>query len=304
MHHRIRGLAPRWPVDQGAPGGASHRQKNRRGLPEQAIERLLQSQGLGWQDVDAYVFGGHGSYANTTSTTNEGANRMRGYKAVAGFGGQIKQLLQKAPARRLVHHQRRERHIERLLAHGVDRQKVFTIEHHRCYASTAYFGRPIDEDALVITVDGAGDSLCATVSCPSPEDGSSASPRSMKEHSIGNSGRSSRRSWAWFHGTRIQAHGHGAYASGDRVEKAKLFSSAFELSDGTWRRAPGVPNSTFAYGFGGIDWSSPASTTHLRASELHGVPHAWVQGWLQKTGRRKLPLRRCLRERQAEQDHR
>ncbi len=270
------------------------RQKNRRGFPEQAIERLLQSQGLRWQDVDAYVFGGHGSYANTTSTTNEGASRMRGYKAVAGFGGQIKQLLQKTPARRLVHHQRRERHIERLLAHGVDRKKVFTIEHHRCHASTAYFGRPVDEDALVITVDGAGDSLCATVSLPKPGGRLERIASIHEEHSIGN---------LWEVITALMGMvpmeheyklmGMAPYASGDRVEKAKqLFSSAFELTDGTWRRAPGVPNSTFAYEF----WRNRLEFTRFDyicaglQSFTEEFLTAWVQGWLQKTGRRKLRL--------------
>jgi carbamoyltransferase len=270
------------------------REKNRRGFPEQAIGHLLKSQGLGWQDVDAYVFGGYGSYADTTTKTNEAANRIRGYKMAAGWSGQVKRLLQKTPARGLVHHWRRERQIERLLAHGVDRARIFTIEHHRCHAATAYFGRGIDEDALVITVDGAGDSLCATVSLPRPGGKLERIATIQEEHSIGN---------LWEVITALMGMvpmeheyklmGMAPYASGDRVEKAKeLFSSAFELSDGIWRLAPGVPNPTYAYEF----WRRRLEFVRFDyicaglQSFTEEFLTEWVRRWLQKTGRRKLRL--------------
>jgi len=270
------------------------REKNRRGFPEQAIDRLLKSQGLSWQDVDAYVFGGYGSYADTNSRTNESANRIRGYKQAATLSGQVKRLLQKTPVRRMVHRWRRERQIERLLAHDVDRQKIFTIEHHRCHAATAHFGRGIDEEALVITVDGAGDSLCATVSLPRPGGRLERIASINEEHSIGN---------LWEVITALMGMvpmeheyklmGMAPYASGDRVEKAKqLFSSAFELSDGTWRRAPGVPNPTYSYEF----WRKRLEFTRFDyiCAGLQNFTEEflteWVRSWLKKTGRRKLRL--------------
>jgi len=270
------------------------REKNRRGFPEQAIGRLLQSHGLRWEDVDAWVFGGFGSYADTTSRTNESANRIRGYKAAASLAGQVKRLLQKTPVRRLVHHWRRERHIERLLAHQVDREKIFTIEHHRCHAATAHFGHGVDLDALVITVDGAGDSLCATVSLPRPGGQLERIATIHEEHSIGN---------LWEVITALMGMvpmeheyklmGMAPYASGDRVEKAKrLFSSAFELSDGTWRRAPGVPNPTYSYEY----WRERLEFTRFDyicaglQSFTEDFLTEWVRGWLKKTGRRKLRL--------------
>lgn len=270
------------------------REKNRRGFPEQAISILLEAHGLAWKDVDAYVFGGYGSYPDTTSKGNESANRIRGYKAAASFGGQVKRLLQKTPARRMVHRWRRQRHIDRLLSHQVDPQRIFTIEHHRCHAATAHFGSGVAEDALVITVDGAGDSICATVSLPTAGGRLERIASIHEEHSIGN---------LWEVITALMGMvpmeheyklmGMAPYASGDRVEKAKaLFSSAFELSDGRWQRKPGVPNPTYSYEF----WRNRLEFMRfdyicagLQAFTEEFLTE-WVRGWLKKTGRRKLRL--------------
>jgi carbamoyltransferase len=270
------------------------REKNRRGFPEQAIGRLLESHGLAWQDVDAYVFGGYGSYADTTSGSNEAANRIRGYKEAAALGGQVKRLLQKTPVRGMVHRWRRERQIGRLLAHGVDRKKVFAIEHHRCHAATAHFGRGVDEEALVITVDGAGDSLCATVSLPRPGGKLERLATIHEDESIGN---------LWevitaYMGMVPMEHeyklmGMAPYASGDRVEKTKrMFASAFEQADGVWRRAPGVPDTTYSYEY----WRRRLEFTRFDyicaglQSFTEEFLTEWVRGWLKKTGRRRLRL--------------
>lgn len=270
------------------------REKNRRGFPVQAIARLLESEGLRWQDVDAYVFGGYGSYADTPPGVNETAKRIRSYKAASGWGGKAKELLQMTPARSMVHRWRRGRHLQQLQAHGVNPGKVFTIEHHRCHASTAHFGRGIDEDALVITVDGAGDGLCATVSLPRPGGRLERIATIAERHSVGN---------LWEVITALMGMvpmeheyklmGLAPYASGDRVEKAKqLFSSAFELSDGTWHLAPGTPNPSFAYEF----WRKRLEFTrfdHVCAGLQNFTEEfitAWIQGWLRKTGRRRLRL--------------
>lgn len=270
------------------------REKNRRGFPEQAIGHLLAARGARWQDVDAFVFGGFGSYADTPLGTNQTAKRIYSYKAASGLGGKAKQLLQMTPARDLVHRWRRERHIQRLEGHGVARGRIHTVEHHRCHAATAHFGRGVDEDALVITIDGAGDSLCATVSLPRSGGRLERIASVHERHSIGN---------LWEVITALMGMvpmeheyklmGLAPYASGDRVEKARqLFSSAFELTGDTWRLAPGIPNPTYAYEF----WRKRLEFTrfdHICAglqAFTEAFITAWIQGWLRKTGRRKLRL--------------
>lgn len=269
------------------------REKNRRGFPEAAIQRLLDMHGLGWQDVDAYVFGGHGSYPESSSNDDRTA-RIRGYKEVSGLRGQLKQLLQKTPARTWVWKRRREGQIQRLLAHGVDRKKIFSIEHHRCHAATAYYGPGAQEDALVVTIDGAGDTLCATVSLPMPGGQLKRVATVDEKHSVGN---------LWEVITALMSMvpmeheyklmGMAPYASGERVEHAKrLFRSAFEISDGKWQLAPGVPNPTFAYEY----WRKRLEFVRFDyiCAGLQEFTEEflteWVQGWLRKTGRRKIRL--------------
>ncbi|MBI4294806.1 MAG: hypothetical protein HY669_01400 [Chloroflexi bacterium] len=46
---------------------------------------------------------------------------------------------------------------------GLDRTETVFIEHHRAHAACAYYPRPWDDETLVLTLDGAGDYLSATV---------------------------------------------------------------------------------------------------------------------------------------------
>jgi carbamoyltransferase len=47
---------------------------------------------------------------------------------------------------------------------GISDREVFFIEHHLSHAACAYYNRPWDDTTLVLTLDGAGDCLCSTVS--------------------------------------------------------------------------------------------------------------------------------------------
>ena len=62
-----------------------------------------------------------------------------------------------------------ERHqrsvLEQLARLGIDPGRVSFIDHHTCHAAMAYYGYGnMDEKVLVLTNDGEGDGLCATVS--------------------------------------------------------------------------------------------------------------------------------------------
>src|SRR5262249_47652748 len=47
---------------------------------------------------------------------------------------------------------------------GFDPKKVKVYDHHDCHAASAFYTRPNSAPALVVTCDGNGDGLCATVS--------------------------------------------------------------------------------------------------------------------------------------------
>lgn len=268
--------------------------KNQSGYPGHAIARLLQIEGLEWNDVDAWVFGGFETYSEIGLTEGDRSDRIRSYKFMLNPMGQVKRVLRNTPLRAWLHRRRREGHIQQLLAKGVSRDRIHSIDHHRCHASTAYFGLGADPDVLVITVDGAGDSLCATVSIPEANGKLKRLATIGESHSIGNM-------WAVITALmsmvpmehEYKLMGMAPYASGKRVDDAKvIFQSAFQSSDGVWRRAPGTPDLMFSYNY----WRKRLEFTRFDyiCAGLQNFTEefltSWVRGWLKKTGRRKIRL--------------
>jgi len=46
---------------------------------------------------------------------------------------------------------------------GIESKEIMFVEHHFAHAACAYYQRPWDDETLVLTLDGAGDGLCASV---------------------------------------------------------------------------------------------------------------------------------------------
>lgn len=270
------------------------RLKNQSGFPERSIERLLAMEGISWRDVDAYVFGGRETYTELGLKQGDRSARIRSYKEMTGPLGQVKQVLRHTPLRAGVHQRRRKEHLRTLTDRGVDPAKIFEIDHHHAHASTAYFGPGADPNALVITVDGAGDGLCATVSVPEAGGRLKRLAAIEEKHSIGNL-------WAVITALlgmvplehEYKLMGLAPYAGGDRAEKAKeLFRGAFQVSDGAWRLAPGVPDMNFSYEY----WRKRLEFTRFDSvcAGLQGFTEEclteWVRGWLRTSGRSALRL--------------
>ena len=269
--------------------------KNQGGYPGQAIGRLLDLEGLEWKDVDAWVFGGYETYSEPGMKEGDRSVRIQSYKNMLRPMGQVKRLLRHTPMRKKVHGKRREAQVQELLAHGVSRDHIHSIDHHYCHAATAYFGCGADPGALVISVDGAGDSLCATVSIPEADGKLKRLATIGESHSIGN---------LWSVITALMSMvpleheyklmGMAPYAGGERVDKAKaIFRSAFQTAEnGTWSLATGVPDMMFSYEY----WRKRLEFTRFDCicaglqSFTEEFLTAWVQGWLRKTGRRKIRL--------------
>jgi carbamoyltransferase len=269
--------------------------KNQSGHPSQAIRVLLEHHGLAWRDVDAWVFGGYETYSEHGMKEGDRSARIRSYKKMLNPIGQLKRLLRNTPIRKHLHEKRREMQLKELLTHGVARDRLHTIEHHRCHAATAYYGPGADSDALVITADGAGDSLCATVSIPDSNGRLTRLATIGESHSIGN---------LWSVITALlsmvpleheyKLMGMAPYAEGDRADKAKaLFRQAFESSDdGHWKRAKGVPDMMFSYEY----WRRKLEFTRFDyvCAGLQAFTEefltSWVRGWIHRTGRRKIRL--------------
>ncbi len=271
------------------------RVKNKSGYPSQAIRVLLEHHGISCRDVDAWVFGGYETYSEHGMKEGDRSARIMSYKKMLSPVGQLKRMLRNTPIRKRLHESRREMHLEELLTHGVARDRIHTIEHHRCHAATAYYGPGADSDVLVITADGAGDSLCATVSIPDSNGRLKRLASIGESHSVGN---------LWSVITALlsmvpleheyKLMGMAPYADGDRADKAKaLFSQAFESSDdGLWKRAKGVPDMMFSYEY----WRRKLEFTRFDyvCAGLQAFTEefltSWVRGWIHRTGRCKIRL--------------
>jgi carbamoyltransferase len=152
----------------------------------------------------------------------------------------------------------------------------------------------VDPDALVITVDGAGDSLCATVSIP---DGAGTLKRLAtidEKHSVGNL-------WAVMTALmgmvpmehEYKLMGMAPYATGRQAEIAKqLFADAFQLDGGEWSLASGAPDMMFSYEY----WRKKLEFTRFDyvcaglQSFTEEFLTEWVRHWLKTTGRSKVRL--------------
>jgi carbamoyltransferase len=176
------------------------------------------------------------------------------YERSGDFLGRWKQPFKGTLVDRAYQKRKANQRVEALSQIGVAKDRVEAVEHHLAHASAAYHTAPWrDEKILVLTCDGAGDRLSATVSIG--EHGSLSRIAAVSEQdSIG-------RLYALV--TRVlgmapleheyKVMGLAPYVSaGSRVEAAaRDFSNLFEFSaDGlSWKRRSGVPSMYAAYGY-------------------------------------------------------
>jgi carbamoyltransferase len=154
---------------------------------------------------------------------------------------------------RLYQKRKADRRGEALAEIGIAKERVETVEHHLAHASAAYHTAPWrDEKILVLTCDGSGDRVSATVNIG--ERGTLSRIATVSEHdSIG-------RLYALvtrYLGMNPLEHeykvmGLAPYVSGHRAEgAARDFLNLFEFTrEGlAWKRGKGVPSMSAAYGF-------------------------------------------------------
>jgi len=179
---------------------------------------------------------------------------LRDYERSADLLSRWKQPFKGTFVDRAYQKRKADQRVEALSEIGVPNDRVEAVEHHLAHASAAYHTAPWpDEKVLVLTCDGSGDRLSATVSIG--EHGALSRIATVSEHdSIG-------RLYALV--TRIlgmapmeheyKVMGLAPYVSaGTRVETAAHdFLSLFEFrSDGlSWERRAGVPSMYAAYEF-------------------------------------------------------
>ena len=269
------------------------RVKNQSGFPERALDHLLRDHGLRYADVDDFIF--CSTWLPGTPTADRG-ERIRRYRKSYTPAYAARHLAKRLGVKRIVGPVTRGRRRRRLERAGVEPGRISFMDHHTCHAASAYFGQPErDEPVLVLTNDGAGDDLAATVRASRGGEMKLVASTSM-EASIGE---------VWAVVTALMGmapleHEHklmglAPYAPGGPAERVRdVFAGMFEFTgDGlSWRMRAGAPAAPMAYNylrrkleFMRFDWI--AAGLQRFTEEFLGQ---WAANCVAATGLRRLAL--------------
>jgi carbamoyltransferase len=135
------------------------RVKNVDCFPENAVAECLRLAGCSVGDVDVVAFNGkHQPYSRTR------AELMAAFRQASSTRTAVRKFLRRTPVNRYFRKRRRAGRIENAVRLGFDEKQVRFAEHHNAHAYAAYWGSPWREGpVLILTCDGSGDDLCATV---------------------------------------------------------------------------------------------------------------------------------------------
>ncbi|MCB1057419.1 MAG: carbamoyltransferase [Acidobacteria bacterium] len=137
------------------------REKNYWGFPRLAIRACLERVGARPADLAAVVYGSRQVFSDYRSREDV----LTAYRRQGTLGGRLRQRLV-MPAALAVLPRYGQRALQRRLQDvGLGAVPLVHHDHHHSHAATAYYGlrRNPDERYLVLTCDGDGDGLCATV---------------------------------------------------------------------------------------------------------------------------------------------
>jgi carbamoyltransferase len=266
------------------------RVKNQGDLPRGAARAAI---ALVNGDVGAARVALNGCYMNYGQWSREAI--LRDYQRSSGLASRCKQPLKGTLVDRMYQHRqerRREREVETL---GFRREQLDPVEHHLAHASAAYYTCPWPEEkVLVLTCDGSGDRLSATLSIG--EKGALARIAEVSEQdSLG-------RFYAVI--TRLlgmapleheyKVMGLAPYvADVRRVEAlARRFRELFDFRRSAlgWRRKSGVPSMYAAYEFLGRLIADERFDVVAAGAQrfIEEMLTAWARQAIRETGIRKL----------------
>lgn len=134
--------------------------KNWAGFPAQSVRWVLQHEGLTASDVDAVVFNGQQMpYAKSREEI------LAEYEKTGTLGTTLKRFVKRTAVKTVYDDRRRAERRKGAVKFGFAPERLHFMDHHTAHAAGAYYGwGRFDEPVLVLTNDGAGDGLCATVS--------------------------------------------------------------------------------------------------------------------------------------------
>ena len=222
--------------------------KNQGDAPVRAAQQARQLAGTGPECRVAL----NGNYVQYSQWQRETV--VRDYDSSAGLASRLKQPLKNTFVDRAYRKLLARERAGRLAEAGFEKGQLAPVEHHLAHASAAYYTSPWPgERTLVLTCDGSGDRLSATVNIG--ESGVLTRIAEVSEHdSIGRLYALATR----YLGMAPLEHeykvmGLAPYVSGPKAaeEAARPFCDLFEFTANplVWRRRKGVPSMYAAYGF-------------------------------------------------------
>ena len=266
--------------------------KNWAGFPAQSVRWVLASEGLTPADVDAVVFNGlQMPYAKSREEI------LAEYERTGSLGTTVKRFLRRTAIKTVRDDRRRSERKRAAMKFGFPTERIHFLDHHTAHAAGAYYGwGRFDEPVLVLTNDGAGDGLCASVSIG--EGGRLRRIAAVPEsESIGNI----YAMITFLMGMVPLEHeyklmGMAPYASEKSSRQVyELFRRLVEFRADdplVWERRNGCPETYYSYDFFREmlelkRFDAVCGGLQLFAEEMLSV---WARNAVQKTGIRKLAL--------------
>lgn len=159
-HTAAAALAMRGEIVAAAQEERFTRIKNWAGFPAQSVRYVLQSRGLSAADVDAVVLNGR-----EMPTAKSREDILNEYERTGSPGTSLKRFLKRTAIKTVRDERRRAQRKRAAEKFGFAVERVHFLDHHTAHAAGAYYGwGRFEQPILVMTNDGAGDGLCATVS--------------------------------------------------------------------------------------------------------------------------------------------
>ncbi len=143
------------------------RTKNEGGFPARAVDRIVAEEGLAFGDLDRVVFSSRGAIPAQWSMKDQILAR---YVRLCEDDSPRRSLFRRATGRfkRMIWDpgaEAKDRRQQPLQERGVPPDRILALDHHALHAASAYYACGVlDEPVLVLTNDGGGDGLCASVS--------------------------------------------------------------------------------------------------------------------------------------------
>lgn len=265
--------------------------KNQDGFPKLSLNYLRDHEGVDFSNIDSFIFASH----YVPQTQHDRNKRIQAYKR-GGFVTEVKKLAKQLGAKNIRAEYQKKARISEAVALGISPKNIIFLDHHLCHAASAYYGwGKLDEKVLVLTNDGAGDDLCATVSIGYKGQLERIASVHMN-HSIGEL-------WALFTAMmgmvplehEYKLMGLAPYAPSDGSNRVKrIFDDYFSFTaDGLdWKVNSGKPMIPYSYNyfrsameFMRFDWIASGLQSFTEEFLCR-----WVINAIKKTGVRKVAL--------------